>query len=70
MIGFLDQIVGTIVSLFQLIVTSVTSFLRLIQVVFDFVTFGTTAIAYFPSPLVVFVSLGITTSVIFFLVGR
>lgn len=70
MFGFLDQIIGTVVSLFQLIVTGVTSFLRLVQVIFDFFTFGTTAIAYLPSPLVVFVSLGITASIIFFLVGR
>lgn len=70
MFSFLSQIIGTLVSLIQLVVTALSSFFRLIQVVFDFVTFGTTAIAYIPSPLAVFIGLGMTASVIFFLIGR
>lgn len=70
MINIFSTILQTVLSIVQFFVNTVASFFRAVQIIFEFVSFGTTAIAYIPSPLVVFISVGITISVIFFLIGR
>lgn len=70
MIEFFKMIGDAIFTVFQLLLNMVEGLVRFFLMIPQFLSYLTTVFAYVPSPLVVFLSVGVTISVILLIVGR
>ena len=70
MIEFFKMIGDAIFTVFQLLLNMVEGLVRFFLMIPQFLSYLTTVFVYVPSPLVVFLSVGVTISVILLIVGR
>lgn len=70
MIEFFKMIGDAIFTVFQLLLNMVEGLVRFFLMIPQFLSYLTTVFAYVPAPLVVFLSVGVTISVILLIVGR
>ena len=70
MIEFFKMIGDAIFTVFQLLLNMVEGLVRFFLMIPQFLSYLTTVFAYVPSPLVVFLSVGVPISVILLIVGR
>ncbi len=70
MLEFFSSIADAIFTVFQLLLNMVQGLVQFFLMIPQFLTYLTTVFAYVPAPLVVFLSMGVTISVILLIVGR
>lgn len=70
MVDFLSTLANAIVTLFHLIINSVAGIVQFFAMLPQFLTYLTTVFAYVPAPLVTFLSIGVTISVILLIIAR
>lgn len=70
MLQFLKNIADAIFTVFQLLINIVTGIIQFFAMLPQFVTYLQTVFAYIPSPLVVFLFLGVSISIVLLIVGR
>ena len=70
MIEFLSTIANAIVTLFHLIINTVSGLVQFFLMLPQFMAYLSTVFAYVPAPLVVFLSMGVTISVILLIIAR
>lgn len=70
MIELLNSIITLALSLVQFVINTIFSLIRIIQALFQFVTYSTVAVSYVPIELFAFVSIGISVLVLMFIIGR
>lgn len=70
MLEFFSGIADAIYTVFQLLLNMVQGLVQFFLMIPQFLTYLTTVFAYVPSPLVVFLAMGVTISVILLIVGR
>lgn len=70
LIEFFTSIGNAIYTVFQLLLNMVQGLVQFFLMIPQFLTYLATVFAYVPSPLVIFLSLGVTISVILLIVGR
>lgn len=70
MIEFFKMIGDAIFTVFQLLLNMVEGLVRFFLMIPQFLSYLTTVFAFVPAPLVVFLSVGVTISVILLIVGR
>ena len=70
MLEFFSSIADAIYTVFQLLLNMVQGLVQFFLMIPQFLTYLTAVFAYVPAPLVIFLSLGVTISVILLIVGR
>ena len=70
MLEFFSSIADAIYTVFQLLLNMVQGLVQFFLMIPQFLTYLTTVFEYVPAPLVIFLSLGVTISVILLIVGR
>lgn len=70
MLEFLSNIANAVFTVFQLLLNMVRGLVSFFLMIPQFISYLTTVFAYVPSPLVVFLTLGVLISVILLIVGR
>lgn len=70
MLDFLSMIGNAILTVFQLLINLILGLVNFFQLIFEFTAYLGLVVAYIPAPLVVFVMMGITISVLLLIVGR
>lgn len=70
MFDWLKSIADTIFTVFQLLLNIINGIVQFFIMVPKFVAYVTTAVAYIPAPLVIFITVGTTISVVLLIVGR
>lgn len=70
MVEFLSTLANAIVTLFHLIINSVAGIVQFFAMLPQFLTYLATVFAYVPAPLVTFLSIGVTFSVILLIIAR
>lgn len=70
MISMITQIIDVIVLLFTGIVSFLTSTLRIVLMIPEFLAFIFSLVALMPSFISVFIVAGVTASVLFLIIGR
>lgn len=70
MLEFLQNIADAIFTVFQLLVNIINGIIQFFVMLPQFTTYLQTVFAYVPSPLVVFLILGVLISVVLLIVGR
>ena len=70
MLEFFSGIADAIYTVFQLLLNMVQGLVQFFLMIPQFLTYLTTVFAYVPAPLVIFLTMGVTISVILLIVGR
>lgn len=70
MLDFLQNIADALFTVFQLLVNIINGIIQFFVMLPQFTTYLQTVFAYVPSPLVVFLILGVLISVVLLIVGR
>lgn len=70
MLEFLSNIMDAITSFISFLFNSITNFISVLALIPQGVAFLTTAAGFLPSFITVFVILGITISIVLFIIGR
>lgn len=70
MLEFFSSIADAIFTVFKLLLNMVNGLVQFFLMLPQFLAYLTTVFSYVPAPLVVFLSLGVTISVILLIVGR
>lgn len=65
------QMIGTVLkTILNLVITFVESIVQFFTLCFEFVSYLGTVVSYIPAPLVAFIMIGISVSVILMIIGR
>lgn len=70
MVEFLSTLTNAVVTLFHLLINMVSGLVQFFLMVPQFLTYMNVVFAYVPAPLVVFLSLGVSISVLLLIIGR
>ncbi len=70
LLEFFTSIGNAIYTVFQLLLNMVQGLVQFFLMIPQFLTYLTTVFAYVPAPLVIFLTMGVTISVILLIVGR
>jgi hypothetical protein len=70
MFNWLKSIADTIFTVFQLLLNIINGIVQFFIMVPKFVAYVITAVAYIPAPLVIFITVGTSISVVLLIVGR
>ena len=70
MLEFFKAIADAIFAVFHLLINLIMGLINFFQLIFEFTSYLGLVVAYIPAPLVAFVMMGITVSILLLIVGR
>lgn len=70
MLDFLSGIADAIVTCINFLFNVISGMVQFLAMIPQFLSYATSVLAYIPSPLVVFISVGLTASVLLLVIGR